>query len=65
VTDPAAIEGEAAAVLDELRHQYVLGFPARETPREYRQIRVEVKGRHKAEILHRAGYTGGPPAPGS
>lgn len=65
VTDPAEIEHGAAAVLDELRHQYVLGFPARETPREYREIEVEVEHRRKAEILHREGYYGGLPAPGS
>lgn len=65
VTDPAEIEHGAAAVLDELRHQYVLGFPARETPREYREIQVEVEHRRKAEILHREGYYGGLPAPGS
>lgn len=63
VTDPAAIEREASAVLDELRHQYVLGFPARQTPRKYREIRVEIEGRRKAEILHREGYYGGLPAP--
>lgn len=65
VTDPAGIEQGSAALLDELRHQYVLGFPARETPRKYRQIDVDVEHRGKAEILHRQGYTGGPPAPGS
>jgi len=65
VTDPAGIEQGAAAVLDELRHQYVLGFPARRAPRKYREIRVELEGRHKGEILHRQGYYGGLPAPGS
>ena len=65
VTDPAEIDHGAAAVLDELRHQYVLGFPARQTPRKYREIEVQVKRRRKAEILHRQGYYGGLPAPGS
>lgn len=65
VTDPAAIEQGSAALLNELRHQYVLGFPARETPRKYRKIDVKVEHRRKAEILHRQGYYGGVPAPGS
>lgn len=63
VDDPREIEQGAAAILDELRHQYVLGFPAHRGPRLYRRIRVEVAGRRRAEILHRVGYSGGPPAP--
>ena len=63
IEDPQEIEQGAAAVLEELRHQYVLGFPAHRGPRVYRRIQVEVAGRRKAEILHRVGYTGGPPAP--
>lgn len=65
VTDPAEIEHGAGAVLDELRHQYVLGFPARQKPRKYREIEVKVERRRKAELLHRQGYYGGLPAPGS
>lgn len=63
VTEPAQIELFTARVVDELRHQYVLGFPARAEPHRYREIRVEVEGRRKADILHRRGYSGGPPAP--
>jgi len=63
VTEPEQIELFTARVVDELRHQYVLGFPARALPYRYREIRVEVQGHGKADILHRRGYSGGPPAP--
>lgn len=65
VEDPDEIETAAAAVMDEIRHQYLLGFPARTGPRRYREIEVELVDRKKAELLHRQGYYGGLPAPGA
>jgi Ca-activated chloride channel family protein len=62
VTDPESLETAAAAVHDELRHQYVLGFPAQTAgSRRWRRIRVEIAGHRKAELLVRQGYRGGAP----
>ncbi len=62
-----SIEGDAGAVCaaidEELRSQYVLGFAtAGAGPISYRSIRVTVPGR-KLEVLHRRGYSGRLPAP--
>lgn len=46
-------------ILADLRHQYVLGFPAA-GGEEYHPIRVEVDGR-KRRVSARKGYTGGAP----
>lgn len=52
----------AASVYDQIRHQYVLGFPARaDGPSRYQRIEVTVEGHPKAQVLHRHGYRGGPP----
>lgn len=49
------------SILQDLRYQYVLGFPAGAGD-SYRQIRVEVDGRNR-QVTARRGYTGGVPAP--
>lgn len=52
----------AASIYDQIRHQYVLGFPARaDGPQSYHRIEVTVEGHPKAQILHRHGYRGGSP----
>lgn len=65
VEDPRDVEAAAAAVLDELRNQYVLGFPALLEPRRWRPLEVELTrpGRRagKWRLLYREGYSGGPP----
>lgn len=64
VTDSRDVQAACRAILDELRHQYVLGFPTTEngTP-QYRKIEVEVEGR-KRRVSFRQGYHGGPPLAG-
>ena len=61
-----SIQGEAdavcAAIDEELRSQYVLGFATGSGQIGYRSIRVTVPGR-KVEVLHRRGYNGRLPAP--
>jgi VWFA-related protein len=51
------------SILEDLRYQYVLGFPAGAGD-SYRQIRVDVEGRNR-QVTARRGYTGGVPAPQS
>lgn len=60
-TEATDVQAACRAVLDELRHQYVLGFPTRESGSpSYREILVEVGGR-KRSVSFRQGYHGGPP----
>ncbi len=56
--------GEVCAAIDqELRSQYVLGFAASGSgATRYRSLEVRVPGR-RVEVLHRRGYSGRPPAP--
>jgi Ca-activated chloride channel homolog len=61
IADPADAAAAVAALVDDLRAQYVLGFPAAgDGPRRYRRFRVEPEGRGH-EAVFRVGYTGGPP----
>lgn len=56
-----------AAIAQDLRHQYVLGFSTREGQRAYRRLSVEVKARglgDRATVVFRRGYLGPPPAGG-
>jgi VWFA-related protein len=50
-----------AAILDDLRHQYVLGFPTGEGKSRQRDVKVEVKSGDRT-VLFRRGYKGPPPA---
>ncbi len=51
-----------AAILDDLRHQYVLGFPlANHGAADHHRLRVEVDGRNR-QVSHRRAYEGRPPA---
>jgi Ca-activated chloride channel family protein len=50
-----------AAILEDLRHQYVLGFTTGEGPSRQRSLQVEVKAGDRT-VLFRRGYKGSPPA---
>jgi Ca-activated chloride channel family protein len=50
-----------AAILSDLRHQYVLGFPTGEGKSSQRDVKVEVKSGDRT-VLFRRGYKGPPPA---
>ena len=49
------------AILDDLRHQYVLGFATGEGPSRQRDLKVQVKAGDRT-VLFRRGYKGPPPA---
>lgn len=49
------------AILSDLRHQYVLGFPTGEGKSSQRDVKVEVKSGDRT-VLFRRGYKGPPPA---
>ncbi len=55
------VEPAAEHLLEELRHQYVLGFPAAAVPVAERQLKVTVKVPGRVDVYHRRGYLGGPP----
>jgi VWFA-related protein len=56
------IQAACGAILDDLRHQYVLGFPlANGGSSDQRRLRVEVDGR-KRQVAYRRGYEGRLPA---
>lgn len=50
------------AILEDLRHQYVLGFPTGEGPSRFRRVQVQVKGDSRRTVVFRRGYQGPPPA---
>jgi Ca-activated chloride channel family protein len=50
-----------AAILDDLRHQYVLGFSTGEGPSRQRSLQVQVKAGDRT-VLFRRGYKGPPPS---
>jgi len=50
-----------AGILDDLRHQYVLGFATGEGPSRQRSLQVEVKAGDRT-VLFRRGYKGPPPS---
>jgi Ca-activated chloride channel homolog len=56
-----------AAIAQDLRHQYVLGFSTSEGELAYRHLTVEVKARglgDRATVVFRRGYMGPPPVGG-
>jgi len=62
--DPADARRTCAAILGELRHQYVLGFSVTGTgPSTYHPIRVELRnGGRRVSLIHRRGYRGTAPS---
>jgi VWFA-related protein len=53
-----------AEILDDVRHQYVLGFSTGDGAVKFRKLAVEVKGkgRDRQTVVFRRGYKGTPPA---
>jgi VWFA-related protein len=53
-----------AAILDDVRHQYVLGFSTGDGAARFRKLQVEVKGKDRSRrtVVFRRGYKGTPPA---
>jgi Ca-activated chloride channel family protein len=51
-----------AAIREDLRHQYVLGFATGDGSDRFRHLEIQVPG--KRAVLFRRGYTGPPPAAG-
>jgi hypothetical protein len=52
------------AILDDVRHQYVLGFATGQGTSQFRTLKVEVKGSDRRTVVFRRGYKGTPPARG-
>ncbi|HZF13197.1 MAG TPA: VWA domain-containing protein [Thermoanaerobaculia bacterium] len=50
-----------AAIVADLRHEYVLGFATGEGPSRYHGLKVEVEGKNRS-VLFRRGYKGPPPS---
>lgn len=62
ISGPEDLEKALAAIKDDLRHQYVLGFSTGEGAERYRRLEVKIEGKHA--VLFRHGYKGPPPAGG-
>lgn len=61
ISKPEDLDEALAAIQDDLRHQYVLGFSTGDGRPTWRNLRVEVEGRRRP-VLFRRGYKGTPPA---
>ncbi len=63
IRGPEDVDAACAAILSELRHQYVLGFSASGIgPETYHDLEVEVRHRGDPRVDHRPGYQGTKPA---
>jgi len=63
ISRPEDVQAALTAILDDVRHQYVLGFDTGEGPVRFRSLRVEVKpAKDRRTIVFRRGYKGTPPA---
>jgi Ca-activated chloride channel homolog len=61
ISNMEELDKALTAILDDLRHQYVLGFPTGEGKARQRDVKVEVKSGDRT-VLFRRGYKGPPPA---
>jgi Ca-activated chloride channel family protein len=61
ISNQEDLQKALAAILDDLRHQYVLGFSTGDGPSRQRSLKVEVKAGDRT-VLFRRGYKGPPPA---
>lgn len=62
ITGAEDLKEALTAIAEDIRHQYVLGFPTGEGPSRFRTVKVEVKGKDRRTIVFRRGYKGTPPA---
>jgi VWFA-related protein len=64
ITGPEDLQAALTAILDDVRHQYVLGFDTGDGAVKFRTLKVEVKDQEKnlRTIVFRRGYKGTPPA---
>ncbi len=60
ITSTEELNLALAAIRDDLRHQYVLGFATGDGADRFRRLEIQVPG--KRAVLFRRGYTGPPPA---
>jgi Ca-activated chloride channel family protein len=58
---PEDLEEALKSIEEDLRHQYVLGFPTGNGRSRFRDLKVQVAGKNRS-ILFRKGYKGPPPA---
>jgi Ca-activated chloride channel family protein len=61
IDGPDDLKEACAAIAEDLRHQYVLGFSTAGNRPRYRRLRVQVDGRGRRTLSFRRGYQGGPP----
>jgi VWFA-related protein len=61
VSGPDDLKEALKEILDDVRHQYVLGFATGAGPAKFRTLKVEVKGSERRTVVFRRGYTGTPP----
>jgi VWFA-related protein len=64
ISGPEELQAALTAILDDVRHQYVLGFDTGDGAVKFRTLKVEVKEQEKnlRTIVFRRGYKGTPPA---
>jgi len=64
ISSPEDLQTALTAILDDVRHQYVLGFSTGDGNVRFRPLQVEVKDKAKDRrtIVFRRGYKGTPPA---
>lgn len=64
ISSPQDLQAALTAILDDVRHQYVLGFETGDGAVKFRTLKVEVKDQEKnlRTIIFRRGYKGTPPA---
>lgn len=64
ISGPEDLQTALTAILDDVRHQYVLGFSTGDGAVKFRPLKVEVKDKAKGQrtIVFRRGYKGTPPA---
>jgi VWFA-related protein len=60
ISGPDDLREVLTGIINDFRHQYVLGFATGDGPSRYRTLTVEVSGR-KRPVLFRRGYKGPPP----
>lgn len=64
ISNAEDLQQALAAILDDVRHQYVLGFSTGDGAVRFRKLQVEVKGKDRSRrtVVFRRGYKGTPPA---